>query len=116
MPIAERGNVRIRCTTAPVLSVEILPSNKVRSMDGKRINIGEKLYVMHEPNSLTEYEVISDVAFLDPHTKEWQVIVLGASLPVLSLSVLNFTTNPDDWVRLWLKRHPGCTLELTNAG
>jgi len=85
-------------------------------MDGRRPCEGLKLYMMHEPASLTEYEVISDVAFLDPHTKEWQIIVIGASLPVISHSVSNFTTNPDDWARLWKKRHPGCKLELTDAG
>ena len=112
-PTVFTGHVKIpRRTAAAHLKIEALPSKLIITLDGKQVQEGMKLYVAHDPTELTEYEVISDVAFLDPHTKEWQIIVIGPTLPAMSQSVKNFTTNPEDWAGLWQKRHPRCTMEI----
>lgn len=74
------------------------------------------MYSANATNSLIAYEVIMDVAFLHPHTKEWQVVVLGPRLPVMSLSVRNFTTDAQKWLERWKKRNPGQIAPQFDAG
>jgi len=111
MPTA--GPVQIPFKTcAGNIEFAALPDRRVKTLDGKLPKEGTKLYVKHCPSSLTEYEVISDVAFLHPQMKEWHLIVLGPTLPIISHPVSNFTSSKADWVKFWKKRHPRCTPEV----
>lgn len=83
-----------------------LPNDKVRTLDGVEIDFGMLLYCKYTPERCVEYQVIVEVAFLDPITKQWSVIVLGPRMPVsaMALPVSQFVADPAEWEKFQAKR------------
>ncbi len=116
MQKAVEGRTKVTCRSAAQdVEMEALPSPKVRTLDNKQPKEGALLYMMHAPEELTEYEVISDMAFRDPATKEWHLVVIGPTMPVISHPVSNFTTSEKDWLQFWSTRHKGRRPEVIHA-
>lgn len=87
--------------------IAVLPDSRVQTIDGRQVEPGMKLYHKFTPETISEYEVLLDVAFKDPHTKEWQVILLGPRLPVMSRPVNFFVADLSEWKNFYAGRHEG---------
>ena len=112
-PMPSTGPVLIPFRTcAQDIKFAILPDDRIKTLDGHCPKESDKLYIRHCVSSLTEYEVLSDVAYLHPQMKEWHLVVLGPSLPLVSHPVTHFTSTKEDWMKFWRKRHPNCQPEV----
>lgn len=100
---------------APDAEFVTLPDPQVLTLDGEMPEEGTKLYIQYSLSSLSEYEVLSDIAIRDPRTREWQLIVLGPKLPVISRPARLFVVDSERWVEFWKKRHPNFELEIEDA-
>lgn len=104
----------MRVTVREVADVPMvqLPDPRVKTVDGEPITLGMQLVHAFAPETLCRYEVIHDFAFQNPVSHEWQVLVIGSSLPIVSLDCGNFAAREETWLRFWKKRHRGEQLEL----
>ena len=82
-----------------------LPDPRVVTIDRVPIEFGMKLYTKYTPTRCVEYEEILGLAFQDPHTKEWKVLVVGPKLPIVSYSATNFVSDPSLWAEFWERRN-----------
>jgi hypothetical protein len=82
-----------------------LPNPQVITKDRVPVEMGMSLYLLHSPEVVLEYDVIHDFAWQHPSMRHWEILVLGAKLPIVSTPSIYFVVDLQKYLELWEKRH-----------